>query len=172
AIINRSSESLADHGMGAAGCDIAVLPTTASHVMTTPLWPAGLPTSETDQLLIESARQTAVVVIDSEEGVELCLANDADAIFAIFETNLSGVNRVASADRSWIRLLANDSSLNGLEISLKGSDCIEQIDVPLGTQSLPFAIAIACLVVVGSHTQAPAIALQDALSALTALPSS
>jgi D-alanine-D-alanine ligase-like ATP-grasp enzyme len=172
AIINRSSESLADHGMGAAGCDIAVLPTTANRVMTTPLWPAGLPTSETDQLLIQSARQTAVVVIDSEEGVELCLANDGDAIFAIFETDLDGANRVASSDRNWIRLFANDSTLCGLEISLRGSDSIELIDVPLATQPLPFAIALGCLVVVGSHTQEPAMALQDALSALTAVPSS
>ena len=167
AIINRSSESLAEHGMGAAGCDIAVLPTTASHTMTTPLWPAGLSTNEADQLLIQSARQTAVVVVDSQEGIELCLSNEVDAIFAIFEPDLDGVNRVASSDRNWMRLSAKDKNPYELEISLKGSDRIEQVGVPQDTQPLVFALALASLVVAGCHTQQPAMALHSALDVLT-----
>ena len=167
AIINRSSESLAEHGMGAAGCDIAVLPTTASHIMTTPLWPAGLSTNEADQLLIQSARQTAVVVVDSQEGIELCLSNEVDAIFAIFEPGFDGVNRVASSDRNWMLLSAKDKNPYELEISLKGSDRIEQIGVPQDTQPLVFALALASLLVAGCHTQQPTMALHSALDVLT-----
>ena len=168
AVISADPSLLAEHGIGAGGCDVAVLPSSAGEMITTPLWPAGLTTAATDQLLVDCARLGAVIYVDNEQGLDLCIGSDPAKIIAIFDATFEGAEALRAPNRRWLDLSERADGSSQLQISLAHFGANTALNIPQDTAPLPFAVALAALATVKCHSSEPNAALKEALAAMVA----
>jgi cyanophycin synthetase len=166
AVISADPSSLAEHGIGAGGCDVAVLPSSSGEIITTPLWPVGITTAATDLLLVDCARLGAVIYVDNKQGLDLCIEANPAKIIAIFDAKFEGAEALRAPNRSWIDLSERADGTSQLQISLAHSGANTALNIPQDTAPLPFAVALAALATVKFHSSEPNAALKEALAAL------
>jgi cyanophycin synthetase len=166
AVISADPSSLAEHGIGAGGCDVAVLPSSSGEIITTPLWPVGITTAATDLLLVDCARLGAVIYVDNKQGLDLCTEANPAKIIAIFDAKFEGAEALRAPNRSWIDLSERADGTSQLQISLAHSGANTALNIPQDTAPLPFAVALAALATVKFHSSEPNAALKEALAAL------
>ena len=149
AVINKTSEQMADYGVGSGSCDVAILAEIKHENITTPMWPAGLSSQKTDQLLVECARTAAVLYVTTAEGINLCLQNNSEKIFAIFYDDLSESDSLTHGLINWIRLSAEGQSPCRVEYNLIGQNGTFFLDAQQKEDRVARAITFATLVSIG-----------------------
>ncbi|MDG1390355.1 MAG: hypothetical protein P8P79_18105 [Halioglobus sp.] len=146
AIIDLSSEYLADVGLGHGGCDITVILNAQEQKIVSTRWPQGLAANRLDIFLIESARLAAIVFVEDKQGIELCLTATAEKQYALFTDNLPGIEKLISAGVHCIELIAQREQALLIRISRSGSSYEQSLAVKSEAEPLVVLTAVAvCL---------------------------
>jgi len=159
AVINKTSEQMADYGVGSGSCDVAILAETDYQNIITPMWPAGLSSQKTDQLLIGCTRKAAVLYVTSIEGLNLCLQNTSEKVVAIFHDDLPESDSLTDGLTNWIRISTDVQSQYRVDYCFTGLSGTLSLDAQQEEDRVARAITFATLVSIG-------ISIEDASNTL------
>ncbi len=149
AIINKSSEDLANFGLGTGGCDIAVILNCRNKKIVTPIWPDGLSVKKIDHLLLKSSRLASILFVENTDGVELCHKGVADKIFPLFMTDFIVPAFLVKSNTNYIKLLKHTEKGLLLNISYKQDRYEKWLTVPAIINPLPYMAKLAVLLILG-----------------------